>query len=63
MLNKQSIRILRYIYRHKTVTRKQLLVKFTDSDTAALLDGTLSPYVSTSNYETYEKDGFTYHKI
>lgn len=63
MLNKQSIRILRYIYRHKTVTRGQLLMKFANSDTESLLDGILSPYVSVNNYESQERDGFTYHRI
>ena len=63
MLNKKSFRILRYIYHHKSVTRKQLLKKFSKIDVASLLDGILSQYVFINNYYTYEKDGFTYNKI
>lgn len=63
MLNKKSFRILQYIYRHKSVSRKQLLKKFYKVDVASLLDGILAPYVFVDNYYTYEKDGFTYNKI
>lgn len=63
MLNKKSFRILQYIYRHKSVSRKQLLKKFSKIDAASLLDGVLAQYVFVDNYYTYEKGGFTYHKI
>ncbi len=63
MLNKKSFRILKYIYRHKSVSRKQLLKKFSKIDAASLLDGVLAQYVFVDNYYTYEKGGFTYHKI
>lgn len=63
MLNKKSFRILQYIYRHKSISRKQLLKKFYKVDVASLLDGILAPYVFVDDYYTYEKDGFTYNKI